>query len=209
MIYAIGDVHGCKEKLEELLNKIKPVPEDTLVFLGDYIDRGPDSKGVINLLIELSQKNRTIFLRGNHEWMFLEFYYKRDDESWTRWEYNGARKTLESYGGIDNIPSEHLKFIENTKIYHTEGKYLFVHAGVKPAVPLEKQNEMDMMWIRREFINYPNPLKGYTVVFGHTPQEEPLIQSDKIGIDTGCVYGRKLTCIRVEDRKIIQVRCAN
>ncbi len=207
MIYAIGDIHGCREKLEKLIKKVKPTKKDTLIFLGDYIDRGPDSRGVIDFLINLSKEFKTIFLRGNHEWMFLEFYKKRDNETWELWERNGARKTLESYGGIDKIPFEHLNFVENTKVYHVYKNYLFVHGGVKPNVPLERQNEMDMMWIRREFINYSEPLKGYTVIFGHTPMEEPMIQSDKIGIDTGCVYGGKLTCIRVEDKRIFQVRC--
>ena len=208
MIYAIGDIHGCKDSLVELVNKIPLKQEDTLVFLGDYIDRGPDSKGVIDFLLNLSKEHeKTVFIKGNHEWMFKEFYIKRDPDSWELWEYNGARKTLESYGDIDNIPPEHLKFIETTKIYHIEGKYFFVHGGVKPNVKIEDQREKDMLWIRDEFIYSKAPLKGYVVVFGHTPMEEPLIQSDKIGVDTGCVYGGKLSCVRLEDKKIFQVRC--
>ena len=210
MIYAIGDIHGCKIQLIKLIEKLPLQKEDILVFLGDYIDRGADSKGVINFLIDLSKKHeKTVFIKGNHEWMFQQFYTYRDPESWERWEYNGAKRTLESYGGIDNIPKEHLKFIENTKIYHSEKNFFFVHAGVKPHVSVGEQKEKDMLWIRDEFIYSKEPLKGYTVVFGHTPNEEPLIQNDKIGVDTGCIYGGKLSCVRLEDKKIFQVRCKN
>jgi serine/threonine protein phosphatase 1 len=210
MIYAVGDIHGCKKALMELIDKIHLTTEDTLVFLGDYIDRGPDSKGVIEFLLDLSVRHeKTIFIKGNHEWMFQRFYTNRDPNSWELWEYNGARKTIETYGDIDKIPREHLEFIENTKLYHVEKNFFFVHGGVKPNVEIEAQKEEDMLWIRDEFIYSKNPLNGYVVVFGHTPMEEPLIQDDKIGIDTGCVYGGKLSCVRLEDKKIFQVRCRN
>ncbi len=208
MIYAIGDIHGCKKPLVELVNNVPLKEEDTMIFLGDYIDRGPDSKGVIDFLIDFSKKHsKTIFIKGNHEWMFHQFYTYRDPDSWQLWEYNGARKTIESYGDIDNIPDEHLKFIENTKLYHMEENFLFVHGGIKPNVKMEDQREEDILWIRDEFISSHEPLKGYVVVFGHTPMEKVLIQNDKIGVDTGCVYGGKLSCIRLQDKKIFQVRC--
>ena len=208
MLYAIGDIHGCEKSLEKLLNKIPLTKEDTLVFLGDYIDRGPDSKGVIDLLIDLSKNHpNTVFIKGNHEWMFHEFYTNRDQKSWELWEYNGARRTVENYGDIDNIPSSHLQFIEKTKIYHMQDGYFFVHAGIKPGIPIKNQKAKDMLWIRDEFIYSSNPLKDSIVVFGHTPMEHPLIKDDKIGVDTGCVYGGYLTCIRLEDKKIFQERC--
>lgn len=208
MIYAIGDIHGCKNSLEKLIKKISPQNEDTVIFLGDYIDRGPDSKGVIEFLIDfLNTHPNTVFMKGNHEWMFYEFYKTRDPDIWKLWEINGARSTLKSYEGIENIPKGHVEFIRSTKIYYTQDEYFFVHAGVKPNKPIKEQKSEDMLWIREEFIYSDNPLKDYIVVFGHTPMEKPLIMSDKIGIDTGCIYGGYLTCIRLNDKKIFQERC--
>jgi serine/threonine protein phosphatase 1 len=209
MIYAIGDIHGCLDSLKQLVEKVNPNLEDKVIFLGDYIDRGPDSKGVVEFLLRFSTTHKnTIFIKGNHEWMIKKFYETRSREDWELWEYNGARKTLESYGNnIENIPIEHLKFFEKTKLYHVEGRYLFVHGGVKPGINLSDQKAEDILWIRDEFIYSEKPLNGYTVVFGHTPMHKPLIESDKIGIDTGCVYGGSLTCLRLDDKKIFQVRC--
>ncbi len=208
LIYAIGDIHGCLNSLERLIEKVNPSTEDTIIFLGDYIDRGPNSKGVVEFLIRFSSiyKN-SIFIKGNHEWMMTEFYKTRDPKDWELWEYNGARKTIESYGDIEKIPQSHIEFLQKTKFFHVEGRYIFVHAGVKPYVKLEDQKDEDLLWIRDEFIYSENPIKDYTVVFGHTPMQKPLIKNDKIGIDTGCVYGGYLTCIRIKDRKIFQVRC--
>jgi serine/threonine protein phosphatase 1 len=208
MIYAIGDIHGCLNSLERLVEKVNPGSNDTMIFLGDYIDRGKDSKGVVEFLMRL-YNTKTVFIKGNHEWMFKQFYDTRDPQDWELWKYNGAEKTLESYGGIEQIPIEHVKFLEQTKVYHIQDGYIFVHGGVKPHIKIEDQKIDDMIWIREEFINSKNPMNGYTVVFGHTPMNEPLILSDKIGIDTGCVYGGSLTCIRLEDKKIFQVRCKN
>ena len=208
MIYAIGDIHGCKEPLEKLIETLPFQEEDTIVFLGDYIDRGKNSKKVIETLMKFQKKHtNTIFIKGNHEWMFYEFYQNRNPDMWNLWEMNGASSTLKSYGGIENIPKEHVEFIKNTKIYHIQDKYFFVHAGVKPNKPLPEQETKDLLWIRDEFIYSKAPLSGYTIVFGHTPMERPLIEDDKIGIDTGCIYGGFLTCIRLNDKKIFQVRC--
>ncbi len=208
MIYAIGDIHGCKNSLEALIEKIPMEKKDTLIFLGDYIDRGPDSKGVVDLLLDLSVKHaNTVFLKGNHEWMFERFYDTRGIKAWEIWEYNGARKTLSSYGDIESIPETHVNFLKKTRYYHLQDGYVFVHAGVRPEIPLEEQDPEDLIWIREQFIFYKEPMKGYTVVFGHTPQDNPILSDDKIGIDTGCVYGGSLTCIRVNDKKIFQVRC--
>ena len=208
MIYAIGDIHGCKGPLEKILNKIPLKEEDTLVFHGDYIDRGPDSKGVIDLLMNLSLSHpNTIFLKGNHEWMFHEFYVNRDQKSWKLWEHNGAKRTIESYGDIDSIPKSHIEFIEKTKTYHIQDGYFFVHAGVKPGVSIEDQKTEDLLWIRDEFIYSNKPLKNFIIVFGHTPMEHLFIKDDKIGIDTGCVYGGHLSCIRLRDKKEFRERC--
>ncbi len=208
LIYAIGDIHGCKNSLEKLVKKVSPQSKDTMIFLGDYIDRGPDSKGVIEFLINFLRTHpNTVFLKGNHEWMFYEFYKTRDPDMWRLWEINGANLTLKNYGNIENIPKEHVEFVKNTKIYHIQDGYFFVHAGVKPNKPIEEQRSEDMLWIREEFIYSDNPLKDHIVVFGHTPMKKPLIMSDKIGIDTGCIYGGYLTCICLDDRKIFQERC--
>ncbi len=208
LIYAIGDIHGCEGSLKKLMEKCSPQNADTVIFLGDYIDRGPNSKEVIEFLIDFFKMHpNTVFLKGNHEWMFYEFYKNRDPDMWNLWEINGARATLKSYGNVENIPKEHVEFIKRTKTYHIQDGYFFVHAGVKPGKPLKEQKSEDMLWIRDEFIYSDNPLENHIVVFGHTPMEKPLIMSDKIGVDTGCIYGGYLTCIRLEDKKIFQERC--
>lgn len=208
MIYAIGDIHGCLNSLEKIIEKVNPSLEDTIVFLGDYIDRGNNSKEVIEFLLRFSNvyKN-TIFIKGNHEWMIMQFYETRDPKDWELWEYNGAKKTIESYGDIEKIPQSHIEFFKNTRLFYVKEKYVFVHAGVKPNIRLEEQKKEDILWIRDEFIYSERPLNDYTVVFGHTPMEKPMVKDDKIGIDTGCVYGGYLTCLRLEDKKIFQVRC--
>ncbi len=205
MTYVIGDVHGCLDALEKLLSKLPIGSEDKLIFLGDYLDRGPDSKGVIDFLINLSKFYDCVFLRGNHEQMMLECLDNGRD--CYLWEFNGAGATIRSYGGIKNIPQEHLSFLRSTKFYEIIGGFIFVHAGLRPGVPIENQEPFDLVWIRDEFIYSSDPVPGYKVIFGHTPFSDVLILPDKIGIDTGCVYGGKLSCIRVEDQKIFQTEC--
>ncbi|MCD6253932.1 MAG: serine/threonine protein phosphatase [Thermotogae bacterium] len=206
MVYAVGDIHGCVQPLRRLIDLINPSKNDTLIFLGDYIDRGPDSRAVVNFLLGLSHDHHCVFLRGNHEGMMIDAVVHGNNL--TLWYFNGARATVESYGGINNIPQRHLEFILNTKFYYEEDDFLFVHAGVKPGIPLAEQDPFDMLWIRDEFIYSSWPLNGRRVVFGHTPfLEEPLIMEDKIGIDTGCVYGGKLSAVRVDDLRVFSVPC--
>lgn len=208
MLWAIGDVHGCLNALEKLISEISPTQNDKLIFLGDYIDRGPDSKGVVDYLIELSKHVNCVFLRGNHEQMLLDVVDNGDDTY--LWLINGAQATWRSYGNLQLLISneEHMEFYRNTKFYHIEDNYLFVHGGVRPKVPLEKQDVRDLIWIREEFITKNHGL-GYTVIFGHTPFEDVLIMEDKIGIDTGCVYGGKLTAYNLTLSKKVQVSCRN
>lgn len=123
------------------------------------------------------------------------------------WYFNGAASTLRSYGGLLKIPDDHLDFFHSTRYYYVIEDKFFVHAGVKPKIPLEKQKIEDLLWIREEFILSQDPLPGFKVIFGHTPFEEPLILKDKIGIDTGCVYSGKLSCFCVESGGIFQVIC--
>jgi serine/threonine protein phosphatase 1 len=198
-LLAVGDIHGCLEDLERLMARVQPCPEDQVVFLGDYIDRGPNSKGVIDYLMALGRRfPHTIFLKGNHEEMFLNFV---DGRNQLLFLYNGGETTLQSYQeetGI-RIPKSHLDFFQGLRLYHETERFIFVHAGLRPGIPLKEQNKRDLLWIREEFI-----LSGYdwgkTVVFGHTPQQEPLFEKNKIGVDTGAFLGRFLTCCDVERR---------
>lgn len=208
-IYAIGDVHGCHEKLVALVDRIDiDWDRDRLVFLGDYIDRGDSAFDVVDFLLELGAAHpEIVFLRGNHEAMFDGFLAGRD-----RYTYlvNGGQRTLESYlkrgpGAKDPpIPVRHRRFFEGLALYHETEAFIFVHAGLRPGVPLERQKPEDMLWIREKFIK-SNYDFGKRVVFGHTPFTEPLVQANKIGIDTGAVYGNKLTCVKLPEVEFIQV----
>jgi serine/threonine protein phosphatase 1 len=198
--YVIGDIHGCLAPLERLLGKITPRTEDEVVFVGDYIDRGPQSREVVDRLLAL--QHRCIFLMGNHERMLLNFLAGEDEDLYLE---NGGRATLESYGGDpDNIPAAHLAFFQRLKPMYETPDYLFVHAGIRPLTPLAEQSAHDLIWIRQEFFKfigkYPKP-----VIFGHTPLRQVLMAEDRIGIDTGCVYGGKLTCLKLPSRELIQV----
>jgi serine/threonine protein phosphatase 1 len=209
--FAIGDIHGCLDKLEDLISLIDPKPEDQLVFLGDYIDRGEEGKEVIDFLIELADEIPCIFLRGNHEDMFLTFLEFGSNR--TVYFANGGMKTIESYIRPEAfisaelvaraLPDPHRRFFSMLKWYYEDDKYLFVHAGIKPSVALEDQNRHDLVWIRDQFIFSPTGI-GKKVIFGHTPFARPLIKADKIGIDTGAVYGGNLTAIQIPGERLIQ-----
>ena len=210
-IFAIGDVHGCNQELKQLIDRIKPDPlTDTVVFVGDYLDRGPDIRGVIDTLLDLKKAfPHLICLRGNHEAMFLNYYLEgRDEELYFA---NGGEVTLLSYGltpadarAGTGFPEDHLRFLTSLPFHHETGAHLFVHAGLRPGIPLSGQLPEDLLWIRDEFIDSDWDF-GKTVVFGHTPFRKPLFQRNKIGIDTGLVYGGRLTCIELPSRTVIQV----
>jgi len=143
MRYVIGDIHGCLKSLKRLMKKLPVKKEDELIFVGDYIDRGKDTKGVVDFLLDLSKKYSCEFLRGNHEQMLLDYI---DDKKMGRiWYLNGMDATLDSYGNINSIPKDHLEFFRNTKFYYQTENYLIVHAGVLPGKPLEEQDEMEMI----------------------------------------------------------------
>lgn len=208
-IFAIGDIHGCLQSLEKLLD-ILPVNwgEDLVIFLGDYIDRGPNPRGVIEKILELKKlyQDKIITLKGNHEWMFERFLKGIDTDIFL---YNGGGTTLKGYyndKGYLEIPGEHLKFLKELWLYYETEDYIFVHAGLRPGKDLKDQDEEDILWIRESFYfsEYKFPK---TVVFGHTPFPVPLILDDRIGIDTGCVYGGALTAIELPDKKIYQINC--
>ncbi len=184
-LIAIGDIHGEINKLNELLRQIEPKKEDTLVFLGDYIDRGKYSKQVIERLIELSKSVNCIFLKGNHEQMLLKTIKTKSETDINFWLINGGADTLESYGSIENIFNLHRDFFKKLKPFYLTDEYLFVHAGIRPDKPIEEQEEKDLLWIRDDFLDKKHNLKQ-KVIFGHTAFYEPYVTDDKIGIDTGC-----------------------
>ncbi len=192
-LLAIGDIHGCHGLLLRLLAEVRPSPADRLVFLGDYIDRGPDSRRVIETLLELRQQlPRTIFLRGNHEQMLLDYLDGRDRPLFLA---NGGAATLASYRrqGKVEIPCSHRDFLRTLPCLHREAGFIFVHAGLRPGVPIDRQTEDDLLWIRDAFLASDADF-GATVVFGHTPQSAPLLRPGRVGLDTGAVYGGRLSC---------------
>ena len=202
-IFVIGDIHGCFDKLSALMDKI-PINfnRDQLIFIGDYVDRGSGSLEVVNYLIDLKKRvPGIIFLKGNHEDM-LQNYLDGSD----RFTYllNGGQRTLDEYlnhphnPGKYPVPSAHLEFFNSLHLYYQTDDYIFVHAGLRKKVPLESQKKIDLLWIRDEFISTDFNF-GKRVIFGHTPFKEPLVRRNKIGIDTGAVYGNRLTCVQLPE----------
>lgn len=210
-IYAIGDIHGCATQMEALIARLDiDARHDRLVFIGDYIDRGPDSKEVIDRILDLMQKiDHVICLLGNHEQMFLDFYLEhRELELFLG---NGGYSTLLSYGFQRSrqdpsfqVPERHLHFYQSLSPYYETADYIFVHAGLRPGIPLPEQDLDDLIWSRFEFIRSTHDF-GKRVVFGHTPFSVPLVEPNKIGIDTGAVYGGPLTCLVLPDMIFHQV----
>ncbi|HJR56236.1 MAG TPA: metallophosphoesterase family protein [Rhizomicrobium sp.] len=216
-VYAIGDIHGCVALLDQMHRKLvedaaKYKGDVTIVYLGDYIDRGPDSKMVIDRLIGL-RGFHTHFLKGNHEAALLDFL--RDPESYQVWRNYGAPETLLSYGVrpplfaaaadfirardelVGKLPQDHLRFFENLELSVSIGDYFFAHAGARPGVELEQQCEKDLIWIRDEFLLSHHDF-GKVVVHGHTPQPAPLCKSNRISVDTGAYATGLLSCVVLE-----------
>ena len=206
--FAIGDIHGNLSNLEQLMEEIKPafdLQQDTLVFLGDYIDRGPDSKGVVDFILQLRKDlPHVVCLKGNHEAMLLDWVLK--GENYDLYLYNGGGATIRSYSqeGTFALPQEHLDFFTSLLLYYETEHYIFVHAGLKGGIPLEEQDPHDLIWIRDEFILSPHDF-GKIVVFGHTPLQRVFKASNKIGIDTGAVYGGTLTCLELPAQRFYSV----
>jgi serine/threonine protein phosphatase 1 len=215
-VYAIGDVHGCGQLLAACHNAIhsdvttNPTPSHTLVHVGDYADRGPDSAGVIGRLADLSSDPEIICLRGNHDQMLLDFLVDPDTYG-AVFLANGGKETLRSYGigtrGMnyaklgarlaDAMPLKHKQFLDSLPASVQIGDYFFCHAGIRPGIPLEEQNANDLLWIREDFLTDSRD-HGAVVVHGHTPSETPEIRGNRIGIDTGAVFGGPLTCLVLE-----------
>jgi len=209
-IFAVGDIHGCLSKIRRLI-EIIPVDdrEDTLLFIGDYIDRGPDSRGVVDYILSLrKQFSHVVCLCGNHEDMLLAYITEgRDREIYL---INGGDATLLSYGlspspwDTPTLPDDHMAFFTDLLTFYETPDYIFVHAGLRPGISLSEQSRHDLLWVRDEFIRSSYDF-GKTVVFGHTPLREPMLGENKIGIDTGAVYGGPLTCVELPQRTVYQV----
>lgn len=201
--------------MKALLNKLTSFYDRKFVFIGDYIDRGPSSKQVVDYLIDFQKDVDCIFLRGNHEQMLLDAFYRDEHRLWMM---NGGRTTMKSYGFSSQsavLPKEHEEFYRNTKFYYNADDYFFVHAGISPgktiAQSLEDEDEIhEFLWERSHLNAFDTPWEK-TVVFGHTPRPNPLIKENMIGIDTGCVYDRvgygKLTAAKLPEEEFMQQPC--
>ena len=225
-IYAVGDVHGRSDLLGRLLAAIdadckqRPVPRPITVFVGDYIDRGPNSRNVIDILLRWRQSHEAIFLRGNHETFLPRFL--SDPRSLDEWRQYGGLETLLSYGlkpsinpdrdertmlatkFAETLPREHLDFLQALELTFSCGDFLFVHAGVRPGVPLHEQAEDDLLWIRDDFLSWEKPFERI-VVHGHTPVSKPDLRPNRINIDTGAYATGRLTCIVIENTAVTQL----
>lgn len=208
-VFAIGDVHGCADELRALLQKL-PLRRDSLVvFLGDYIDRGPDSRGVVDTILDLQQYCRVVCLLGNHELMLREFLEGSDSRRVARFIYNGGSATLASYADHDGVfvmPEEHREFFDSLAYHHIEGEHCFVHAGIPTAVEeidVEVHGE-EMVWMRHR-PGMPEPNYSKIVVHGHSAIPNIDVQPRRINLDTACVYGRRLTGMELKTREVYTV----
>ncbi|MGA3000031.1 metallophosphoesterase family protein [Bradyrhizobium sp.] len=218
-IYALGDIHGRADLLKKMFTVIdadlarNPASRPIQVFLGDYVDRGPDSAGTLDLLIERGRHHETVCLKGNHEAFMLEVLH--DPNKLGEWRKFGGLQTLMAYGlqpslnpGAEEqveliqaltkrMPDTHLRFLEGLLPSFLCGDFFFVHAGVRPGVPLKEQTEADMLWIRDEFLNSEENF-GKFIVHGHTPVREPDIRPNRINIDTGAYATGNLTLLTIQ-----------
>ena len=203
---AIGDIHGCSTALTALLDLIAPQPGDTLVTLGDYVDRGIDSKGVLDLLIALKDRCRLIPILGNHDEMMLHARDGRSDFQF--WLNCGGDAALDSYGStsqIDLIPAAHFRFLESCLPFFETDTHFFVHANYKSDLPLDRQDDNTLRWLSlRDFVPGPH-CSGKIAVVGHTPQPDVLDLGHLICLDTGCCTGGWLTALDVASGEIWQV----
>ena len=219
-IYAIGDVHGCADLLDRLFARIDahiaahPIARPVQVLVGDYVDRGPNSRGVLDRLILRARSKETVILKGNHETFVLEFL--RNPSVLQSWGQMGGLETLMSYGLTPPLkadaavqeelaralraalPKAHLNFLGSLPVSFSAGGFFFVHAGVRPRVPLNKQREEDLLWIRDEFLLHEESF-GKIVVHGHTPVRAIDVRPNRINIDTGAYATGLLSCLVIQD----------
>jgi serine/threonine protein phosphatase 1 len=215
-LYVIGDIHGRLDLLDRLIEAIyrdagERGTESLTVTVGDYIDRGPDSRGVIDRLMANPFPGRYVALKGNHEAMMEDFL--ADPGLGDIWMQNGGLETLRSFGvrmswGGDNfvraaerlratLTLEENRFLASLRLSFSEGRYFICHAGVRPGVPLDQQSQEDLLWIRYEFLNSEMDF-GKIVVHGHTPSPEPEVRPNRINVDTGAFASGRLTCVVLE-----------
>lgn len=215
-IYAIGDVHGRADSLAEMFSAIDaslvshPIKTAVQVLLGDYIDRGPNSREVIDALIARAQRHKMVYLKGNHEDFAVRFL--TDPSVLSAWKRVGGMNTLLSYGLKPStrsdpaeqrkiaeafaaaLPESHRQFLQNLRLSFTSGDFFFTHAGVRPGVPLIGQSEDDLLWIRDEFLLHEEDF-GKIIVHGHTAVKEADVRPNRINIDTGAFATGRLTCL--------------
>lgn len=225
-IYAFGDIHGRADLLKKMFTVIdadlarSPVERSIEVFLGDYIDRGPYSGATLDLLIERSRHRNTVFLKGNHEAYLLDVL--RDPSKLEEWRQFGGLQTLMSYGIqpplnptaaeqadlirslTEVMPGNHVEFLRSLKPWFVCGDFFFVHAGVRPGIPLAEQQESDLLWIRNEFLDSRANF-GKFVVHGHTPVKEPDIRPNRINIDTGAYATGNLTLLVIQGSSMLPI----
>ena len=203
--YAIGDIHGCAKALRSVIDAIDPQPTDELVFMGDYVDRGPDSRDTIDQIIALQARTQVVALRGNHEMMLLGIALNQLDDS--VWLANGGNTTVASYGGsLNKIPSNHLSFLRGLLPYYETHDTIFVHASYDPEIEMFKQSEMMTYWTH---LTEPLPARhksGKRVILGHTPQlgGQVLDAGHLVCIDTYCFGYGYLTAYEIGGKSVIQ-----
>ncbi|MEQ8200686.1 MAG: metallophosphoesterase family protein [Syntrophomonadaceae bacterium] len=206
----VGDIHGCLDELLNLLDQARPdLTAGRLVLLGDYIDRGPRSYEVVQHLRGLRDKygpDHVVMLRGNHEQMAIDFREHGD----RLWHYNGSRSTRMSLEANGASLGELVRFFKTLPLYYQDEHFIYVHAGLRPGVKLDRQSEYDLLWIREGFYARSWDF-GKRVVFGHTPVsyigggDDPIIWPHMIALDTGCVNGGALSALEIEDDRIIHI----
>ena len=220
-LYIIGDIHGRSDLLDRIVDEIHRdidrygYRESLTITLGDYVDRGPDSRGVLDRLSRNPFPTSYVALRGNHEVLFESFLH--DCAGANIWRQQGGLETLHSYGIAINelmrgkgfeeaaralraaVPKEHLSFLSSLKNYLSIDRFFLCHAGVRPGVPLDQQNVNDLLWIRDEFLS-SDFAYGKMVIHGHSAHEWPEVKSNRINIDTGAFATGRLTCLVIEGR---------
>ena len=225
-VFSIGDIHGCVKQLVALQDKIFDYPtfnkdKDLLLYLGDYIDRGPSPKGVIDLILQLQAKGiKSVFLKGNHEQFMIDYLFNKINNL-NSWIMNGADQTFKSYDievaefikdgfedqnvdklrniFLNRLTKEHIYFFNNLKLTYAMGDYLFVHAGINPEKLFSEQSEIDFLWSRsNQFFNKDFEYEKI-IVHGHTPEKDVINFPYRINVDTGCFFSRKLSCVCLND----------
>lgn len=207
----IGDVHGCYYELRKLLDNLKRngvynKQTDKLIFLGDYIDRGDNSRLVIKFIRKMQKHNKNVIaLKGNHEDMLLNYISGVDSS----WKLNGANKTMQSYKGFDAQFIDDIEWMKKLPLYHQDKNFIYVHAGLDLNKPLKEQSKYNLLWIREEFI-FNTKKYNKRIIYGHTPSFsitndiKPYTFNNNICIDTGCVFGGALTALVIDDGKVTE-----